>query len=154
MIRRATFRDIDRLNDLLFQVQKIHADKRPDIFKQGAKKYTVRELETIIADDRTPVFVYESDQGVQGYAFCIYRTTEENDQLHRRRTLYIDDLCVDQEARGRQIGTALYQHVRETAARTGCDSVTLNVWEVNPSAMAFYRKMGLSPLKTTMEYII
>ena len=125
MIRRATFRDIDRLNDLLFQVQKIHADKRPDIFKQGAKKYTVRELETIIADDRTPVFVYESDQGVQGYAFCIYRTTEENDQ-----------------------------HVRETAARTGCDSVTLNVWEVNPSAMAFYRKMGLSPLKTTMEYII
>ena len=82
MIRRATFRDIDRLNDLLFQVQKIHADKRPDIFKQGAKKYTVRELETIIADDRTPVFVYESDQGVQGYAFCIYRTTE--DTVYRR----------------------------------------------------------------------
>ena len=151
MIRRAEEKDIDRLNELLYQVQKLHAEGRPDIFKLGAKKYTTEELSTIIADDRTPIFVYEDEGLLMGYAFCIYQVTEENTQLHERKVLYIDDLCVDEAYRRRHIGQRLYDFVLDTAKKNGCDSVTLNVWAVNPGAENFYRRMGMQPLKTYME---
>ena len=151
MIRRASNKDIDRLNALLYQVQQLHADGRPDIFKNGAKKYTTEELKAIIADDMTPIYVDEEDGTVVGYAFCIYQITRESEQLHPRKVLYIDDLCVDAPYRRKHIGEKLYQYVLDVAKKNGCDSVTLNVWRVNPSAEKFYQKMGMEPLKTTME---
>ena len=154
MIRRAEIKDIDSLNRLLYQVQTLHAEKRPDIFKLGAKKYTSQELAKIIADDMTPIFVYEEEGVVMGYAFCIYQITEENDQLYERKVLYIDDLCVDEPYRRKHIGQKLYEYVLETARENGCDRVTLNVWRVNPSAERFYQKMGMQPLKTTMDTIL
>jgi len=38
MIRRAVKEDIPQIENLLYQIQKIHSDKRPDIFRQGQKK--------------------------------------------------------------------------------------------------------------------
>lgn len=151
MIRRAKETDIERLNELLYQVQRLHAEKRPDIFKLGAKKYTTEELSAIIADDMTPIFVYVEDGIVMGYAFCIYQLTKENEQLHERKVLYVDDLCVDEPYRRKHIGKKLYEYVLDVARESGCNSVTLNVWSVNPSAEAFYRKMGMQPLKTYLE---
>ena len=151
MIRRAEKKDMERLDALLFQVQELHAEGRPDIFKTGAKKYTDRELLAIINDDTTPIFVYEVDGVIAGYAFCIYQETTENGQLHHRKVLYIDDLCVDAEFRRRGIGAKLYRYVLDVAKENGCDSVTLNVWSLNDSALRFYRSMGMEPLKTMME---
>ena len=151
MIRRAMDKDIDRLNELLYLVQKLHAEKRPDIFKLGAKKYTTQELQAIIADDDTPIFVYEDEGAVLGYVFCIYQVTRENYQLHPRKVLYIDDLCVDESCRRQGVATKLYEYVVQTAIDNGCDSVTLNVWSGNDSARRFYENMGMTPLKTTME---
>ena len=151
MIRRAEHRDIPRLNELLFQVQGVHAAIRPDIFKTGAKKYTTEQLEAIIDDDMTPIYVYEIDGVIAGYAFCIYQVTQENTQVFYRKVLYIDDLCVDSAYRRRGIATTLYDYVIRTAAENGCHSVTLNVWNHNDEAQAFYRHMGMTPLKTSME---
>ena len=154
MIRKANTADIERINELLYQVQQLHAEGRPDIFKTGAKKYTSEELTAIIKEDRTPIFLYEDEGLVKGYAFCIYQVTEESPQLHARKVLYIDDLCVDAPYRGQHIGRQLYEHVTDAARETGCDSVTLNVWTVNPAAERFYRNLGMAPLKTTMETIL
>ena len=58
-IRHAVDADIPALDQLLYQVHKVHSDVRPDIFKTGAKKYTDEELKAILANDHTPVFVAE-----------------------------------------------------------------------------------------------
>ena len=78
MIRRAIPADIPKLNELLFQVQQIHADGRPDIFKSGNKKYTTEKLESIIQNDDTPIYVYD-DGAVKGYVFCILQETNETE---------------------------------------------------------------------------
>ena len=154
-IRRAQAKDIKTILSLLQQVLELHAAIRPDIFVSGTTKYTEEELGTMIRDDEKPVFVAADEaDAVLGYAFCIYQETKENGSLHARRTLYLDDLCVDAQARGRHIGAELYRHVLKTAKETGCDSVTLNVWAVNGEAAAFYERMGMKPLKTTMETIL
>ena len=154
-IRRAEEKDIDRINDLLFQVCLVHHKGRPDLFKYGAKKYTDEQLLAIIQDDQRPIFVAEdSDQVVQGYAFCIFSQHIDDNILTDIKTLYIDDLCVDETLRGQHIGRQLYEAVLDFARTSGCYNVTLNVWSLNSSAMKFYQSLGLEPQKVGMETIL
>lgn len=150
MIRRAENRDIPRIMDLLLQVLTVHHSIRPDYFKSNCRKYTEPELKEIIADDMRPIFVYD-DNGVKGYCFCILQETKGSNTLRDMKTLYIDDLCVDENARGQRVGKQLYDYTKDYAKQIGCDNLTLNVWEGNDSARAFYDRQGLKPLKTTME---
>ena len=151
-IRRANERDIAGINALLYQVHRIHAEGRPDIFRLGNKKYNDEELCAIIADENTPIFVaVDDEEKVLGYAFCIYEAVKDNPSLMDRKTVYIDDLCIDSTCRGQHIGTALYGHVKDEAQREGCSAVTLNVWCLNEGAMRFYEKLGMKPLKVVME---
>ncbi len=154
-LRRAEISDIGRITELLYQVHKVHSDGRPDIFRPGAKKYTEGELLEIISDDTRPVYVAENDNGiVRGYAFCLLQEVKDDKSCQDMKTLYIDDLCVDEKSRGEHIGSALYHYVCEEAQKLGCYHITLNVWELNPSARKFYEAMGLKPLKTTLEHIL
>lgn len=154
IIRRAVEADIPVIDKLLYQVHKIHSDIRPDLFNKGTKKYTDEELRSIIADELTPVFVAEKDGMVLGYAFCIHQQHINNNNLTDIRTLYIDDLCVDEASRGMHVGRALYDHVISYARENGYYNVTLNVWAGNDSAMRFYESVGLKVQKVGMEKIL
>lgn len=153
-IRRATEADIPVVDKLLYQVHKVHSDARPDIFKQGAKKYTDEQLKKIFADELTPVFVAEKDGEVLGYAFCVHKQFIDDNNMTDIKTLYIDDLCVDENARGAHIGTRLYEYVLDFAKNNGYYNVTLNVWADNKSAVKFYEKIGLRIQKIGMEKIL
>ena len=143
MIRRAEHKDTDGIMNLLLQVLTVHHNG----------KYTEGELAEIIDDDTRPIFVYD-DGGVKGYAFCVMQETKGDNVRCDMKTLYIDDLCVDERSRGEHIGRSLYEHVKKYAKDEGCYNLTLNVWECNPSARAFYDKQELKPLKTTLETIL
>ncbi len=154
-IRRAEQKDIPDVFRLLKQVNKLHHDGRPDLFKWPATKYTAQELDAIFNNDRTPVFVCtDSQDQVLGYAFCVLKQEVDNHILTDIRSLYIDDLCVDEKIRGQHVGSDLYAHVLEYARSIGCYNVTLNVWSLNESAMKFYEKQGLKPQKVGMEVIL
>lgn len=154
-IRRATTNDIPGLVRLLEQVLMVHHNGRPDLFKPGARKYTDEELVTLLADDTRPIFAAVDENGeMLGYAFCVFQQHLNNNILTDIRTLYIDDLCVDETCRGQHIGKALYEYVLNFARQSGCYNVTLNVWTCNASAMAFYENMGLKPQKIGMETIL
>ena len=155
VIRRACEKDIPRINDLLSQVLDVHHEIRPDLFKPDTRKYNDLQLSALLEDDLRPVFVYEDDDGVvQGYAFCVLEHPVGNNIMTPVKTLYIDDLCVDKDARGEGIGRKLFEYVKEYAKDTGCYNVTLNVWEGNGSAKEFYHRMGLVPYKYGMETIL
>ncbi len=152
-IRRAVQEDRPQIETLLYQVHKVHSDKRPDLFIDGQKKYTTAELERLIEEDDRPIYVAEEDGRILGYAFCVYQQSG-NHSLHHIRTLYIDDLCVLEGIRGKGIGRKLYEYVLEVARQNGCYNVTLNVWECNPGAKRFYEKCGLQIQKYGMEKIL
>ena len=153
-IRRADAGDIDFLNRLLYQVAAVHHGIRPDLFRGGSKKYEDDELRALLANDDAPVFVAEEGGEKLGYAFCVFQRHRRDGALNDFDSLYIDDLCVDEAARGKGAGKALFQYVKDFARKSGCFSVTLNVWEGNDAARAFYDRMGLKPQKTTLETIL
>ena len=153
-IRRAVYSDMEGINNLLRQVLEVHHKGRPDLFKGGVKKYNDQQLKEIIDDNNRPVFVAVEDDIVLGYAFCIIKQAVNDNILTDIKTLYIDDLCVDENSRGMHIGKGLYEFVLDYAKSIGCYNVTLNVWALNDSAMKFYESCGLKPQKIGMEKIL
>jgi ribosomal protein S18 acetylase RimI-like enzyme len=150
MIRKADIGDIKALTKLLYQADAVHNGIRPDLFKSDTPKYNEQELEAIINDSTKPIFVYD-DGEVVGHAFCQITEVKNHRLLQDIKTLYIDDICVDESARGKHIGKALFEYVRDYAKSIGCYNITLNVWEGNDPAMAFYKSMGMKIQKTGME---
>ena len=154
-VRHATNEDIHAILNLLVQVDMVHHNGRPDIFKGPATKYNADRLKDIIADPAAPVFVCVDENGeVMGHAFCIHKQELNDNVLTDIKTLYIDDICVDENHRRKGVGEALYRHVAEYAKENGFYNITLNVWNCNPGAMKFYETMGLKPLKVCMEHIL
>ena len=153
MIRKAGKEDIKRIIELLHQVNMVHHVLRPDLFKPHTTKYSEQELSFLLKEENKPIFVFD-DGEVRGYAFCQISEVKDHLLLEDIKTLYIDDICVDEKARGKHIGKALYEYVRDYARSIGCNHITLNVWEGNDAAYSFYKNMGMQVQKTTMEVIL
>ena len=152
-IRQANKNDVEGILRLLHQVNMVHHRLRPDLFKPNTTKYGRQELEELINDSSKPIFVY-AEKEVLGYAFCQVTEMKDDLLLQDIKTLYIDDICVDEKARGRHVGKSLFEHVRQYAQTIDCRNITLNVWEGNTPAMSFYQSMGMQVLKKTMEIIL
>lgn len=153
-IRFATPTDIPGIIHLLQQVGEVHHRIRPDLFRAGAQKYDESALTKLLADPSRPIFAAMEDSAMLGYGFCILQETKDDPVLCDRKVLYIDDLCVDENARGSGVAKAIYDAILAYAREIGCDAVTLNVWQGNDRAMRFYEKCGLKPQKTGMEFIL
>lgn len=153
-IREAKESDIEGIKKLLYQVNQVHADGRPDLFKSGGIKYTDDELIAIIQDEKRPVYVYDEDGKIWGYTFVWYEQVEDSGSTYPIKSMYLDDLCVDEDSRGHEIGRKLFEFLKELAKKESCDRITLHVWECNPNAYGFYEHMGMKPLYTNMEYQI
>lgn len=153
MIRRATTSDIETIINLLHQVDMVHYHIRPDLFKPNTTKYNELELKDLLTDNCKPIFVYV-EGGVLGYAFCQITEVQNDILLQNAKNLYIDDICVDENARGRHVGKALFEYVRNYAQSIGCHNITLNVWTGNDAALSFYKNMGMHVQKTTMEVVL
>ncbi len=152
MIRLAQKSDAPALMSLLAQVGGLHHQLRPDIF--GEQKYTEEELLKLFGDEKAPIFVYEEDGIVLGHLFCTIKDYTSSKQLMPIKTLYIDDLCVDESARGKGIGTKLVEFAKAYAKEIGCYNLTLCVWEGNEQAKAFYDRMGLGVQRAVREVIL
>lgn len=154
-IRTARKQDADGILKLLVQVNNVHSDKRPDLFLRDKTKYTKAELLDIMKDNDCPIFVaVDEEECVLGYAFCVYQSHVNDNNFPDIVTLYIDDICVDENCRGQHVGSAIYDYVKGYAKEHGCYNVTLNVWDQNDAAMAFYKKCGFHIQKYGMEVIL
>ena len=153
-IRFAMEQDVGGILELLRQVGRVHHEGRPDIFRKNAQKYGASQVLAMLNSSRTPIFVAVEEGKVLGYGFCQVKTYKDDPVIADHTEVYIDDLCVDENNRGKGIGKAIYQTICRYAAQRKCYSVTLNVWCCNESAMKFYESLGLKPQKIGMENIL
>ena len=153
-IRFAEPKDVPGILALLRQVGKVHHDGRPDIFRTNAQKYGASQVIAMLDSSDTPIFVAADKEKVCGYCFCMVKTYRQDPVISDHTTLYIDDLCVDENCRGQKIGTKLYEAVCKYAKMRKCYNVTLNVWSCNETAMKVYESLGMKPQKIGMENIL
>ena len=141
-IRRAKEEDAEAIGRILFEVHAVHHAIRPDLFLEGKRKYDEAEVKALI--DRTPVLVAEEAGEVLGYAVCFLEETKGG-SMAAHKTLYLDDLCVDEAFRKRGVGRRLFAAAEALARELNCYDLTLNVWEGNDAARAFYDNLGMKP---------
>lgn len=153
-IRFAETKDVPGILELLRQVGQVHHEGRPDLFRSNAQKYGASQVLNLLNSAATPIFVAVEEEKVLGYGFCIMKDYTQDSVLNPHKSLYIDDLCVDEKCRGQHIGKAIYHEILRYAKMRGCYNVTLNVWCCNESAMGFYESLGLKPQKVGMETIL
>ena len=153
-IRFAKIEDVPGILELLRQVGEVHHQGRPDIFRDGAQKYGASQVIAMLDKQKTPIFVAVEEGAVLGYCFCMLKKHEKDPVIADHTELYIDDLCVDENCRGKHVGSLLYDYACRYAKKIGCYNVTLNVWSCNESAMKFYQAMGMKPQKVGMEIIL
>lgn len=154
-VREAQKKDIPGIQSLLKEVLNIHAAGRPDLFIPDTTKYTKEELEGLLQKEECKIFVCVDEQEqVLGHAFCEIQKREHENNMTDIETIYIDDICVGQQYRKRNIGKSLYQKVEEFAKERGAYHITLNVWAFNEDAKQFYDKIGFSEMKRVLEKIL
>lgn len=154
MIQQATQQDIPQLSKLLQYICDLHSKIRPDLFAAGKSKYNEQQLLELLQDSSRPIFVYRNEEGLAvGYIFCAVKLWQ-GEGFVSQKSLYIDDLCVDQQYQHQGIGKALFNHARNYAKEIQCHNITLNVWQGNDSAIKFYQNLGLSVQRTFLEEIL
>lgn len=140
---------------LLEQVAEVHHNARPDLFKANSKKYNESDLASLLCDKKVIIFVaVDEDDIAAGYIFCIMNEHKDHSIMQDSKTLYIDDLCVDETKRSCGIGKMLYGHACGYAKERGCYNVTLNVWAGNDNARQFYENLGMKEQKRTLEMVL
>ena len=154
-VRKAESGDNSGIIKLLLQIADLHHEGRPDIFKKGSQKYNKDEFEDILKDEKRPVFVAADESGnVLGYCFCIVNDFAEHAVLNDCKSLYIDDLCVDEGCRGQGVGHKIFAEVKEYAKQIGVYNIDLNVWDFNEGAVKFYESCGFATQRRRMEMVL
>ena len=156
MIRKAEEKDAPRVLELLQDIVRLHHEGRPDIFSGASPKYDEAALREKFRNENERIFVsVDANVRVNGYVMCVLEEKDEPFYTQRPyRTLYVDDLCVDNTCRGQGVGRALMERAVEAAKELHCYNLDLNVWACNEDAIRFYEAIGMQKQRQYMEIIL
>lgn len=147
-IRKMKKADYEQVDILMGQVHKLHLKNRPDLYMDVEHVYSYEEFQDMLQNDGVISILAEENGKVLGICFVSMRNRT---CMVKRLTAYMDDLCVDQECRGRGIGRQLFQHAEFLAREKGAERLDLMVWAFNEKAKEFYESLGLKPQRYIYE---
>jgi ribosomal protein S18 acetylase RimI-like enzyme len=142
-IRKATLNDSLLLSTLCLDVQKLHAQSHPDLFKTPqSSDFAVSFFEKLFLEDSIYIYIAEENEQALGYVFFKVVERNENPFLFARRYILIDQISVRPQAQGQGVGKALLQQVEIAAGELGIPRIQLGSWDFNDSAHGFFQRMG------------
>jgi len=142
-IRQAVPRDDFLLSSLTMDVQRLHAENHPDIFKMSQNDdFAVAFFDEALIDPLTRIFIAEEDGKALGCVLCKLTEREENPFTVAMRYLLVDQISVQPEAQGKGIGKALIEQAEVLARELNASQIQLHSWGFNTSAHTFFEKMG------------
>jgi ribosomal protein S18 acetylase RimI-like enzyme len=152
-IRRATLADAEILAELNRDVQQLHADTKPGIFKPPT------DLSPIICDFQTRILVNpngrvwlaEREGEALGYVYAEHIQRSENAYVYERSYVHIDQISVRPAYQHSGCGRALIRAVFDWAQTSGVKNVSLDAYAFNEKAQAFFREMGFETLHIRMS---
>ena len=144
-MRLEDYREVDRL---MAQVHKLHVEGRPDLYIDVEHIYSMELFQEMVENEDMISVLAEEDDVVVGICFVSMRAKT---CMVKRRTAYLEDLCVDEACRGKGIGRKMFEYAKKRAKEMGAERMDLMVWNFNESALKFYEEMGMKPQRYIME---
>ena len=150
-IRDAGRDDLEAVNVLRRQVNDLHVQGRPDIFRPGFGPDLEAHLLEQFESDQAGVIVAVADGRIAGFAVVQYICRPQSAYSLARSFYRVEEFGVDAAFRRRGIATLLMKYLREDARRLGFNRIELDVWAFNESALAFYTSVGFTTYRRYME---
>ena len=142
-IRQATLEDSFLLSSLCMDVQRLHAEHHPRIFKTPpSADFASPFFDEMLADPATTIYIAEEDAQTLGYIFCNLIERPETPFTYPNRFLHIDQISVRPDVQGRGAGTALIDQVEKLARELGVSKIQLDSWDFNTKAHTFFEGLG------------
>ena len=147
-IRNMTLNDYNDIDRLMAQVHLLHVNGRPDLYIDVDHIYSYEQFKEMVENEDMITILAEENEKVLGICMITMRSKT---CMIKRRTAYMEDLCVDESCRGRGIGKALFLYAKEASVKMGAERLDLMVWDFNEDARKFYEKMGMKPQRYIYE---
>lgn len=147
-IRSPKLQDYDRFSNIMNQVQQLHVDWRPDVYKPANPLITKEMFEEILESENW--YVAETNGIVVGVLELIKRHVESPSQV-TKNILFISSMAVDKEYRGKGIGHQFFEKVKQIKEENGYDSNELQVNAKNQMAYEMYKNYGFTEKSINME---
>ena len=142
-LRDATPDDADRILEFIRALAAY--EREPDAVETDAK--TLRRQ---MSSPRPPFKCILAEWAGEPIGFALYFYNYST--WRGAPGLYVEDLFVMPEHRGRGAGRALFLHLAARAVERGCKRMEWAVLDWNTPAIAFYRRFGAVPLSEWTTY--
>lgn len=150
IIRNAIMNDYKDIQKIMVQLHELHVELRPDIYQSNEVVLSHSRFEELIKNKT--YLVAELNRRIVGLLY--YSIQYKDDDNHvKRTTLYIHTIAVDDNFKGKGIGTALLDYVKQLKKEKNYTSIELKVDAQNQSAIQMYKKNGLKEKSIIMELL-
>ncbi len=151
MIRKATMKDAERVNELRKMVNDIHVEGRPDIFRPGFCQELQDQVMNYIDQENFGILLEEQDGEIRGMVMLDWIDRPESPYNRARKFCHVAEIAVDERFRRMGVGKALMEGMKTECRKRGVKRIELDVWAFN-DALAFYEAEGFTVFRRFMEY--
>lgn len=150
-IRPATEEDAKSISVINDEVQKVHAEAMPHIFKPpSARTFPETEITGLLNDQDNIFLVALEDEHAIAYLYAQVVHGLESSLLFPFERLYIHHIAVRWSHQGKGFGKALVDRLLELAKSKDISTVVLDVWSFNEGARQFFMKRGFTVFNERM----
>ena len=148
MLELATLSDREAVNTMAREVHAMHVEWRPDIYEMVDELYPEdRFLEAV---QNRSLYVAKISGVAVGYVSLKIRDYNWPGVV-KRKVMVVDEICVEESARGQGIGKAMMEDVHALAKAFRCTDMQLGVYPQNDGAVTFYQKCGFTIRSIDMQ---
>jgi len=134
--------DTELLATLNHDVQKIHHNIEPELFKPYDKDNMKKLFDDMLEDEKNSAYVAYFDEVVAGYMLLSKKYNEANYFKESYATIQIDQICVESDFKGKGIGKSLVDFAKTYAKELDISRIEMNYWTKNNNSGEFFRSRG------------
>ena len=147
MVRPGTLQDLEQVNEIRRQVNDLHVNGEPTIFKSGFSKEMQEYVKTFIGSDTKQLFVAENNGNICAFAMIEIVVKPETPYAYEQKFLDLQELGTNESCKGKGYGKELINYIKQYAKQNSVNQIRLNMWSFNEGALKFYNKMGFSTFR-------
>lgn len=142
VIREAVRADYEALCVLFEELDHLHADALPHLFRRVECGASGEFMRSRIRQEGSALFIADQEGALIGFAWVTVCEAPDIPIMGPRRYAMVEELAVKREFRRRGIGQALMAQTHQWAQAQGLDQVEVVVYDFNRAALALYEMLG------------
>src|SRR5262249_32657583 len=150
-VRLAILNDAEIIAALNAEVQTVHAEALPHLFKPASPEtFPTSFVRQLLADPDTCFFISSLHDEPVGYLYAQIIRQQETALRYAWERLHIHHISVHRTQHRRGCGHALIQAAVQFAKEYGITTITLDVWAFNTQARSFFAMQGFTVYNENM----